>query len=123
MSSFTSPLKIEPVDDNMTKWKLLEPFEFYIDEEGRRIYYKVPAGFITDFASVPKIFWNILPPWGKYGKAAVLHDYLYRTKLVSRKKADEIFLLSMKVLKVSFCKRYLMYLAVRIFGKKAWEGG
>lgn len=38
---------------------------------------RVPAGFVTDFASIPRAFWVVLPPTGKYGKAAVVHDYLY----------------------------------------------
>lgn len=121
MSSFTSPLKIEPANEEMTKWRLIEPFEFYIDEPAGRIYYKVPVGFITDFASVPRIFWSILPPWGRYGKAAVLHDFLYKTKSVSREKADRIFLEAMKVLKVPAWKRYIMYWAVRLFGWIRWK--
>jgi Protein of unknown function (DUF1353) len=41
----------------------------------------VPVGFITDFASIPKVLRNILPATGPYGPAAVLHDYMYRTGL------------------------------------------
>jgi hypothetical protein len=36
----------------------------------------IPAGFETDLASVPRIFWALLPPQGAYEKAAVLHDFL-----------------------------------------------
>lgn len=36
----------------------------------------VPAGFSTDFASVPKLAQAIYPPMGYYGNAAVLHDWL-----------------------------------------------
>ena len=37
----------------------------------------VKRGFITDLTSIPRIFWWILDRWGKYGFAAVIHDYLY----------------------------------------------
>jgi hypothetical protein len=40
---------------------------------------QVPAGFLTDFASIPRFLWPILPPTGPYGPAAVLHDFMYRT--------------------------------------------
>jgi len=35
----------------------------------------IPAGFRTDLATVPRIFWAILPPNGVYERAAVLHDF------------------------------------------------
>lgn len=36
----------------------------------------VPQGFPTDLATVPRIFWWMIPPQGTYEAAAVLHDYL-----------------------------------------------
>ena len=36
--------------------------------------YRVPKGFIHDFASIPRIFWPILSPTGPYSRSAVLHD-------------------------------------------------
>lgn len=39
----------------------------------------VPAGMTTDLASVPKVFWSLLPPDGPYGKAAGVHDECFRT--------------------------------------------
>ncbi|NPA65116.1 MAG: DUF1353 domain-containing protein [Epsilonproteobacteria bacterium] len=91
----------------------------YISERYR---IEVRAGLETDGASVPRIFWNIVPPVsGRYLEAAVLHDALYASKLVNRKEADEIFLEAMKDLGVAAWKRYIMYWAVRVFGEKAWE--
>jgi hypothetical protein len=37
---------------------------------------EIADGFHTDLASVPRIFWALLPPSGVYEKAAVLHDFL-----------------------------------------------
>lgn len=36
---------------------------------------RIPAGFRTDLASVPRLFWALLPPDGVYEKAAVVHDW------------------------------------------------
>jgi len=113
----TGVLIITPVDANMREWKLVEPITICI-EDGR--CWTIPKGFRTDFASVPKIFWNILPPFGRYGKAALLHDYFYRTQIIPRKEADKIFLEAMLMMGVPAWKAYIMYWAVRLFGWKAW---
>jgi len=36
----------------------------------------VPAGYRTDFASIPRLVWPLLPPVGRGGKAAIIHDWL-----------------------------------------------
>lgn len=54
----------------------------------------VPAGFVTDGASVPRVFWPILPPYKRTKKAAVVHDYLCRHVVKTydeRKSADKLF--------------------------------
>lgn len=38
--------------------------------------FEVPRGFVTDLASVPRLFWMALPPCGNYTPAAVVHDYI-----------------------------------------------
>ena len=81
----------------------------------------VHAGFVTDFASVPRMFWLILPPWGRYAPAAVVHDFLYYTGHLPRAKADRIFLVLMAKRGVPAWKRYLIYWAVRLGGSKAWN--
>lgn len=42
---------------------------------GSRDVIIIPDGFRTDLATVPRIFWAMLPPSGTYEKAAVLHDF------------------------------------------------
>jgi hypothetical protein len=81
----------------------------------------VPEGFITDFASVPRAFWRIVPPFGVYIPAAVAHDYLYSTGEAPRKVADMVFVLVMERLGVPRWKRWLMYRAVRMFGVAPWR--
>jgi hypothetical protein len=51
----------------------------------------VPAGFITDHASVPRIFTSIIPPvQSAIAEASILHDWFYSkdSRIVSRKFAD-----------------------------------
>ena len=101
------------------KWELVEPFCFYYTE-----FYKItkkitiPKGFITDFASTPRILYPIFPPIGIYNKACIIHDYLYQEKTFPRKTCDLYFLQAMKILGVPKWKRNLMFAAVRLFGKK-----
>jgi hypothetical protein len=84
----------------------------------------VPAGYLTDGASVPAIFWGMLPPWGIYGQAAVLHDYLCEflsitrngvPERISRKQADQIFDEAMKVIGVPDTTRHVLVGAVSIY--------
>lgn len=121
MSSFTTPLIVKVLDEH--KFELFESFIFHLDSKHSRRLVKVPKGFITDFASVPKAFWSIIPPYGKYTKAAVVHDYLYKHHSVrfTRKEVDLIFLKAMEVLGVNPVKRGVMYNAVRWFGSGAWD--
>lgn len=116
--SFHTPLVLEYLDGK--NYRLVYSFQ-YDSSVGT---FTVPADFVTDFASIPKFLWNVLPPTGHYGKAAVVHDYLYRTKdAASKEIADAIFLEAMAALGVGFWTRYTMYLAVRLFGGRAYKGG
>lgn len=117
--SFHTPLDVEVLDDGRN-YKLTSEFDY--DSSIGTIH--IPVGFITDFASIPKLFWNILPPTGRYGKAACVHDYLYRTPgFASKEIADAIFLEAMAALGTPVLTRYLMYLAVRLFGQSSYKGG
>jgi len=119
MSSFTDELIIKYL--NGRSFELVEPFKYYVGEELSNEVIIVPKGFKTDFASIPRVFWTIIgSPIGKYGKAAVIHDYLYYTKRYPRKRADQIFYEAMGVLKVDQWRRRSMFMAVRIAGWIPW---
>ena len=38
----------------------------------------VPKGFVTDFASIPRIFWGLIEPDGPLYLGAILHDFGYQ---------------------------------------------
>jgi len=121
----TDALRVEYIDGR--KWLLLEDFGYFDDDFfPNGIFICVPRGFITDFASVPRILWNILPPTGEYGKAAVIHDYLYVTGKVGEVRvtkayADGVFCDAMADLSVGRTRRTLMWLAVKVGGGRAWN--
>jgi hypothetical protein len=64
----------EAPTDKSDWWELYEPFEETLSD-GSTIL--IPAGYVTDFASVPMLLWSFFPPIGKYNRAALVHDYLY----------------------------------------------
>lgn len=116
-AKFKDDLIVKSVD--ATKWQIVTPFFFYFDENNKEEGVTVPEGFITDFASIPRIFWSILAPTGLYTKAAVVHDFLYSKENKSdfeRKFCDRMFLEGMRALNVGRITRYTMYLGVRCFG-------
>ena len=128
MSSFTSPLFVEILDtarERRVTARLLKGFRYEVGALGSGEVIEVPAGFVTDFASVPWGLWNIEPPLGDdAAKPAVVHDYLYATRGLggrySRAEADAIFREALKVRGVPLWKRTLLWLAVRVGGARSW---
>jgi hypothetical protein len=88
---------------------------------GSQLYITVPAGFVTDFASVPQEFWSVLAPNDRYSRASVIHDYLYWTQGCTREQADNLLLIAMKESSVSWWKRSAIYEGVRKGGENAWK--
>lgn len=81
----------------------------------------VPAGFVTDFASTPRAIWAVLPPFGTYQLAAVVHDFLYWDQGCTREQADALLRVAMAESRVEPAKRDVIWQAVRRFGASAWD--
>ena len=75
MPFLTRPHSIQVMKDCFwqKQFWILEDSLRYEDSTG--VIHEVPAGFKHDFASVPRIFWPILSPTGRYSLPSVLHDY------------------------------------------------
>jgi hypothetical protein len=104
-------------------WRLAAPL-LYWTTQGDHVH--VPAGFVTDFASIPRGLWNLFPPAGPYAPAAVIHDFLYRggalhNRRPSRRETDAVFYDAMRELGISSTKRFVIWLAVRVFGRRAYQ--
>ncbi len=76
---------------------------------------------MTDFASVPTTFWAWMPPTGRYGLPAIVHDWLYWDQRMARSEADDIFGDALSDLDVSSWRRFVLYRSVRWFGGKYWR--
>ena len=129
MGSFTKPLVIEyDYEGNPARpYKLKESFAYYtnlITGNKSTTLIIVPAGYRTDFASIPRFFHRILPPAGRYGKAAVVHDWLVDESphTCSHIVAADVFNEAMAVLGVGRIKRSIMVNAVKWFGPKFKAG-
>ena len=108
-------VNIPPLDigDKPEEWVLTESCIYQSDLWKPKI--TVPTGFVTDLASIPRIFRLLFPKNGHHRAAAIIHDYLCRLKLdFSRVLADKIFLEAMKLQGVPKLRRWLMYSAVRL---------
>lgn len=93
-------------------WQLEERLVYHSDKWPEPII--VPAGFITDLASIPRIFRPVIPQNGRHRLAAIVHDCLVRLDTFDRRLADRIFLEAMEVLEVRRWRRLVMYWAVAI---------
>lgn len=121
-----SDLRLSPIDYRPGRWQLLESIRYLVPFPVVRTApgpseIIVHAGFETDLASIPRLFWPILPPFGRYAAAAVVHDYLYQAHEGSRTHADLVFLAAMRELGVATWKRAVLYQAVRLFGHWRWQ--
>ncbi|PAF52015.1 hypothetical protein BKH44_04885 [Helicobacter sp. 13S00477-4] len=105
----------EPNDDELLE-ELAEPRYGICTDSRKEIC--IPKGYVSDGASIPKIFWFILSPFEDYAKCAILHDYLcdlYHLGLGSRKEADDIFLESMQEIGIKKSTTLTLYAFVRLY--------
>ena len=125
---FLSDLVVKKVGGE--QWELVQPLVYasaYLDR-----VITVPAGFIHDFASVPRLP-VIYSLFGNEGhRAAVVHDWLYQTKqhpdaeavgtsvTLTRKQADDVFKEALHCCVPSW-KAAAMYAAVRAAGGLYWK--
>ena len=82
---------------------------------------RVPAGFVTDLTSIPRVFWSIMPPDGAYAFAAIIHDYLYWDQRGTRDEADLIFKYAMEDFNINPVTIHIIYAAVTAGGEGAWK--
>lgn len=100
------------------EWALLAPLVWELDNKQRL---EVPEGFITDLASIPRIFQNILSVTGKSRRAAVGHDYLYSAHIGTRQEADDFLRLALIAEGMNSVTARIYWLGVRAGGWIAWK--
>lgn len=87
----------------------------------------VPADYVTDFASVPKLPLAWLVAGGTAYEAAVIHDWLYTVhafdgKPIDRATADAVFREAIGASGDTTAPGWLMWAFVRLGGAGAWAG-
>ena len=101
------------LDDGRTR-ELGEDYVYHLRD--KRVVF-IPKGFESDFASIPRIFWRVLPPAsGKYVLASIVHDWLVASNATSWGDAADIMFELMIENKVNYFKRNAIYFAVLLFG-------
>lgn len=121
MTSFKTKLNAELIHDDPQTWILIKPLIYQSECAGMTI--TVPTGFITDLASVPRLPFAYWMAGGTASRAAVIHDFLYVTKIVTKDVADLVFLEAMKDSGVGSVRRRVMYWAVWLFGGRGTQNG
>lgn len=116
-----SPLIVEvlPLGEDRA-WRLVQPLSWR-DFDGH--VHQVEAGFETDFASIPRGLRWLVKDDREAAFAAVFHDQHYRTSSVPRRWADDMFFHRLVDSGVTRRKAWLMWLAVRLFGWRAYHSG
>lgn len=125
-AAFLTPLRLEKAGPS--RWALIDPLLF------RSMRYPgvfvVPAGFMSDLASVPRALWTVIPKVDRYDAAAVLHDAGYEGRMetlsgqrihTTKAVADALFREACLALGVGRARAALMYAAVRVWGDPKGE--
>jgi hypothetical protein len=116
---FVGYLDARLIDEKKDLHRLLAPLGFYSEILGCEIV--APAGFVTDYASVPRLVGMYLLFGGKGKRAAVIHDWLYSGGLVdgrtlTRQEADAVFREALEASGYSAFTVSCMYSGVRVGG-------
>lgn len=83
----------------------------------------LPAGFMSDGATVPRFLWWFLPPWGDRATiAALFHDWLCEESGLPRRDCDRMFRECLLDLGVSHWRAWPAWLGVRA-ASLAWGLG
>ena len=132
MAGFLSLLAVQEIPGDDRHWRLLEPCVYHLKDEDGEEWVEAPAGFITDFGSIPRPLWSFpgLSPTGRYRRAYVIHDKLYvapvvrseaATRVITRREADDILGEALSVLEASWWDRFKILTGVRVGGWRAWR--
>lgn len=118
MSAFLTDLEVENINDTEHEgrgsWRLLTPLEYQSDVANKTIV--VPTGFVTDFASVPRLPVTYALAGDTAHKAAVVHDWLYSTGDFARNLADKVLKEAALTEGVPAWRAWLIYAGVRLGG-------
>lgn len=119
---FLTPLELI-ADPRPDLWRLGAPLVWCDPLFGRL---EVPTGFVTDLASIPRLFRNLpwLDPDGVSRRPATLHDWLYGSptgRLKGKEIADSFLRAALLAEGASKAVAQTFYLAVHWGGGSSWD--
>ena len=126
MARFLTDLKVELVSDTAAEgrgvWMLTDQLVYLSDLPGVPPIV-VPPGFVTDFASVPRVPIAFLLCGDTASKPAALHDFLYTAPhaVPDRATADAIFREAAKAEGVPAWRCFMLWAGVRLGGASHWD--
>jgi hypothetical protein len=101
---------------------LTEPWSFHFNTPDLEFQLTLLPQFLTDGGSIPKPFWNLIPPYGSGIIAWLSHDGLYGTEGLPRWICDAMMLQVLNELNGMFIgRRYAAWSMVRSFGWRVWQ--
>lgn len=112
--------RLEQINEDVGRWRVIKPYVASMRYDGRGFDIYVPEGFITDQASVPKVIWPLIPPFGRHTFASVIHDHCCVHALDSMRFATEAFNSFLYLNSVPNPKRFLMVKAVGLRPRGAY---
>lgn len=124
---FVGALQLEEIQES-DDFKLLKPIDYLSNSAD--ILVRVPAGFRTDLASIPRLLRPFFNRNGKSKKAAVIHDYLYDDEEVdainrglNQEQCDGLFYEALLECGVGKVAAYMYWLGVRLGGFLSFRKG
>lgn len=112
---FTTRPAVVPQPDD--RWSFADDL-VWVQDTGLTL--TVPAGFVMDGASIPRLFWSTIghPMEGEFVYAAGLHDWECCTRRTRSPIVHQRFREALKSEGVGAIRRAAMYRAVRLFGPR-----
>ena len=101
--------------------ELDEPLVYRLITKSFRVVCRVPKGFKSDLATIPRFLWPILPPDGDYQAAAIIHDFLYVQEEIPYWLCDVMFRHVMQISGVRLWKQMLLFWGVRLGRFRRWR--
>ena len=115
----TNTPRLQLFQGDGTNFMLVDQLFYEIKRTGKTI--TVPAGFVTDFASVPWYARSLISVLGRHSIPAIVHDYLYWEQRCTRDQADDILREAMSEYSSSWRDQIAVDYAVKYGAQSAWD--
>jgi len=114
------------------EFRIQRGYRYYLtaDEGPFGEFIDIPDGFLTNFASTPRIAWAVFPPTGSYAQAAGGHDKLFLAPVIRTlhsarpcrfEETPGLFRDMAKACGTSRIVRGAMYVFLQLGSRPAWD--